>query len=205
MRSIDVPVGSVGSLVLGMELFTIGQHFNELSDLPRTSFRLFDVLNSEKDGISVLAVERGKECFSLFVGIEGLLQVIGDGRFTRWRIRTLPTTIFLGSVDFNHSSRSHSSCRNKGLGFCLVDLGPDTSGTSGRESLEPVVFALRLLLTINPAVAKRAFKRFGIGDRWSIGGSFCKAKPRTGCHASMEFKPGLPLGLIRKGECGIAH
>ena len=55
--------------VLGMQLFTIGQHGDELGDLPGTGFSLFDVLNSEKDGVPVLAIERGKECPGRFVGI----------------------------------------------------------------------------------------------------------------------------------------
>ena len=66
-------------LALGVELFTIGQHGDELGDLPGTGFRLFDVLNSEKDGVPVLAIERGKECPGLLVGMEGPLQVIRDG------------------------------------------------------------------------------------------------------------------------------
>ena len=113
-------------------------------------------------------------------------------------------TTLLGSVDLTHSSRVHSSRRNQRLRFCLVDLGLDNSGSLGCEPLEPKVFALCLLLTINPAVAKCDFERFGIRDRLLIGISLCQAKRRTGCPARVECKPRLPLGLIGKGEFYIA-
>ena len=62
-----------------MDLFTIAQHFNELSDLPRTGLGPLDVLNSKQDGIPVLTVERCKERLGVGVCIERLLQVVGDG------------------------------------------------------------------------------------------------------------------------------
>lgn len=157
-----MPRAAVLPLKLGMKLFIVGQHRDELSDLPGASFRFLDVLDSEKDGVSVLAIERGKECLSLFVRIEGHLQVIGDSRLTRRCVRAIPATILPGSFDLTHASGVHSPCRNQRLGFRLVDLGPDASGSPGRESLEPKVFALCLLLTIDPAVAKCDFERFGI-------------------------------------------
>lgn len=62
-----------------MELFAITEHLNELSDLLRTCLGLFDVLNSEQDGVPILAVERCKKRLGFWVCIKGMLQVIRYG------------------------------------------------------------------------------------------------------------------------------
>jgi len=188
-----------------MELLAVGQHLDELSDLPRACFRLLHVLDPEENGVAIAAVERCEECFRLLVGIEGLLQVVGNRRCPRRGVRRIPSTILLGPFDFPHSGGMHSSRGDQRLGLRRVDLRPDAPGCPGREALQPVVFVLRLLLAVDPAVAERAFDRFRVGDGGLTGILLGQSKPDAGRRASVELEPGLPLGLVRKGERPITH
>jgi hypothetical protein len=51
----------------------------------------------------------------------------------------------------------------------------------------------RLLLAIDPAVAKRGLQRLGISDCWLLGRLLCQAQPYPRRRAAMVLKPGVPL------------
>ena len=66
-----------------MDFFAIVEHFDKLGDFLRTRPGLLDVLNSEQDGIPILAIERRKKRFGFWVCIKGFLQIVRDGRSAR--------------------------------------------------------------------------------------------------------------------------
>jgi hypothetical protein len=45
-----------------------------------------------------------------------------------------------------------------------IDFGPNTFFASGTKLLQPGLFIMCLLLTVNPAIAKRYIKRFRVAD-----------------------------------------
>ena len=67
-------------------------------------------------------------------------------------------------MNMRHPSGTYSPGSDKSFGLVFVDLGPDAPGFSRSESLAPILFVLGLLLAVDPAIAKGALERLGIGN-----------------------------------------
>ena len=88
-----------------MNFFTTAQHVNELRNLLSPGLGFFDILNSEQNGIPVLAIERRKKRLGPGVCVKRLLQIVWHGRPTCGRVRALPSSIFLGVLNGPQASR----------------------------------------------------------------------------------------------------
>lgn len=137
--------------------FTSVQHVDKLYDLARACLGLLRILNPKQDRVAVPAVQCRKKLPRFRTCVQSDLEVVWHRRLAGGRVGIFPLTVFLRVLDHTQARRTHSALCDERFSLLFVDLGQDAFCRAAREALEPVSFAVRLLLAINPAIAERPF------------------------------------------------
>jgi len=137
----------------GMNLLFPLQHCNKLLNLPTACLHFFHRLNSPKDGIPVRPVKSLEKCCGPRIRVQRSLKVAWHGCSAGRIICGIPSSILFGILDRLQPSGLHLPARNQRQRFLPVDLRPDALARARKKSLQPSLFAFRLLLSVNPSVA----------------------------------------------------
>ncbi len=109
----------LGPPALRMNFFAATQHVDELGNLPCARFSAFHMLDPEKNGVPILAVEGRKELPGLRIFVERLLQIVRHRRCACRGTGGFPAPILPGTVDFAKPGGLHPSGRDQRFGLCL--------------------------------------------------------------------------------------
>src|SRR2546430_2730288 len=144
---------------------TASQHLDELVDALGPCRRALGVADPIEDGVAAGTLECLEEGRSLWIGVQGRRQVVGDGRGALRLVRLGPAAVGLRRLDLGEAGRLHLPGGDERLGLPAVDPGPLAAGTAGREALEPPGLIVGTLLAVDPPMAEGDVEGLGVGDR----------------------------------------
>src|SRR6266851_761333 len=179
----------------GMQLLPPLQHPHKLPNLPRPGFRLLHCLNPPQHRIPVCPVKLFKICLRPRVPILRRLKILRHSRPSRRIVRTLPTSIFLGLLNRLQPRRLHFSARNQRRSLLPINLRPQAPFRPRNKSLQPCLLVFRLLLPINPPIAKRHIQRLFVRNRPHPRILFRHPKPQPQTLAMVLLQPLSPILL----------
>ena len=134
-----------------------------LADLPVAGVNPLDVAEPKHEREAVLLGQPGEGRCRSRVRVERSLKVLGNLIVTL-PIGTVPPAVSLGTIDFGLTAWSHAPFVGESSDVFTIHLRPRASGSARRERLQKVVLAVRLLLSIDPAMTERYIERLGVGD-----------------------------------------
>src|SRR5437763_3355699 len=180
------------------------QHLDELVDALGPRRRALGVADPIEDGVAAGTLECLEEGRSLWIGVQGRREVVGDGGCALRLVRLGPAAVGLRRLDLGEAGRLHLPGGDERLGLPAVDPGPLAAGTAGREALEPPGLVVGALLAVDPSVAQSDVEGLGVGDGVVARSRLGNLQPQPLRGAVVGSEPCLPRGLGGKGQDGQA-
>ena len=134
-----------------------------LADLALASGGPLDVAEPKHEREAVLLRQPGECRCRSRARVERSLKVLGN-LIVPLPVRIVPPAVSLGTINFGLTARSHAPFLDQSSDVFTIHLRPRAPGSARRECLQKVVPAVRLLLSIDPAMTERYIERLGVGD-----------------------------------------
>src|SRR6266550_1211743 len=188
-----------------------GQHLDEPADALRSRLGARGVAEAVEDGVAAGTLERLEERRSLWIGLQGRRQVVGDGGGALRLVRLGPPAVGFRPLDLGEAGGPHVPGGDECLGLPAVDPGPLAAGTAGREALEPPGLVVGALLAVDPSVAEGDVEGLGVGDGVVTRSRLGNLEPQTLRGVVVGGEPRAPGGLGGKGQdrqalaVGVGH